>query len=77
MVHVSVYIMLLVGFITLSFRIEGTIIPTDSLQNGYVVIDADTTEIHIEVSKESFFVEAYNLMVDSANLSHRYGKRRM
>lgn len=77
MVHVSVYIMLLVGFITLSFRLEGTIIPTDSLQNGYVVINADTTEIHIEVSKESFFVESYNLMVDSANLSHRYGKRRM
>lgn len=89
MVRVSISIILLVGFITLSFfscsqkdkgvspvfRLEGTIIPTDSLQNGYVVINADTTEILIEASKEPFFVEAYNLMGDSANLSYRYGKR--
>lgn len=79
-------IMLLMGFIILScsrqdkvvspvFRIEGTVIPTDSLRNGYVVINADTSEILIEASKESFFLESYKLARDSARLFHRYGKR--
>lgn len=84
--RVGLLIMLLVGGIVLScsrqdkvvspvFRLEGTVIPADSLQNGYVVIHADTNEILIEASKESFFVEAYELTGDSAHLSHRYGKR--
>lgn len=80
-------IIFLVGFITLfscskqgnvvnpTYCLKGRIMLTDSLQNGYVVIHADTTEILIETSKESFFVESYNLVGDSARLSHRYGRR--
>lgn len=84
--RISLSIMLLAGFITLScsrqdkvaipvFRLEGTVVPTDSLHNDYAVVHADANEILMEASKESFFVEAYKLTGDSARLSHRYGKR--
>lgn len=70
--RISLSIMLLAGFITFScsrqdkvaipvFRLEGTVVPTDSLHNDYAVVHADANEILMEASKESFFVEAYKL----------------
>lgn len=84
--RISLSVMLLVGIAALScsrqdkaaipvFPLEGSVIPADSLQNGYTIIHADTNEILIEASKEPFFVEAYTLTGDSACLFHRYGKR--
>lgn len=84
--RISLSVMLLVGIAALScreqdkaaipvFPLEGSVIPADSLQNGYTIIHADTNEILIEASKEPFFVEAYKLTGDSACLFHRYGKR--
>ncbi|TGY07172.1 BF3164 family lipoprotein [Bacteroides muris (ex Afrizal et al. 2022)] len=60
---------------TTTFYLEGVAVPTDSLQNGYAVIDADANEIIIEVSKEQHFFETYRLTADSACLTQRYGAR--
>ena len=38
---------------TTTFYLEGVAVPTDSLQNGYAVIDADANEIIIEVPKNN------------------------
>lgn len=80
-------IILLTGVLTLScsrrdkfgdvpvIHLKGTIIPSDSLENSYVVLDVNADEVILKASKEPFFVETYRLTADSAHLSHRYGKR--